>query len=66
MKEKQNKQSAYLQIAELCHKCGIIASPSMTEAELRVVLKALCASLATSCPEQAASEYQHSGKENQK
>lgn len=66
MKKKQNNSSAYTQIAELCHKCGIIASPSMTEAELRVVLEAHCASLATSCPEQAASECQRSEKENQK
>ena len=60
MKENQSQRSAYQQIVELCYKYGIIAKPSMTESELRVVLDSLCAALTTPSPERAVSEYRHS------
>lgn len=66
LKGKQNERSAYQQIVALCYKYGIISSPHMTEAELRVVLETLCASLSISCPEQAATECQRFEKENPK
>lgn len=66
MNKKQEKQSAYSQIVNLCKKHGIIASTSMTEDELRVVLDSLCTFLTISCPEQDASKYRRSEKENPK
>lgn len=60
MTEKRNEQSAYTQIVNLCYKYGIIATPSMTESELRAVLDSLCAALTTPSPERAVSEYRHS------
>lgn len=64
--KKNIKKSAYKQIVELCYQHGVISSRKMTETELRVVLESLCASLTTSCPEQAASGSQRSERENQK
>ena len=60
MKENYTEKTAYQQIVELCYKYGIIATPSMTEGELRAVLDSLCAALITPSPERATLECQHS------
>lgn len=66
MKEYNIEKSAYSQIVELCYQHGVISSRNMTEKELWVVLDSLCAFLAISCPEQAASGSLRFEIENQK